>query len=129
MGCKENEHQERSVMSSAELATGYVRRMVEKESRGWGDQEGALGRLEARYGLPFWAMNNIRTGRAKTVEAGIFARIRGAYLDLCERQVAKLQHEISIEKALNEDDTLEDLEREARALAARIAAKKQERMR
>lgn len=57
----------------------------------------------------------------------MFARIRGAYLDLCERQVAKLQHEISIEKALNEDDTLEDLEREARRLAQKIKAKKEAR--
>lgn len=111
-------------MSSAEMAAGYVRRMVEHETRGWGDQENALSRLEARYGLPFWSLNNLRTGRAKTVEAGMFARIRGAYLDLCERQVAKLQHEISIEKALNEDDTLEDLEREARRLAQKIQAKK-----
>lgn len=116
-------------MSSAEMAAGYVRHMVEAETRGWGDQENALSRLEARYGLPFWTLNHIRTGRAKTVEAGLFARIRGAYLDLCQRQVAKLQHEISVEKALNEHDTLEDLEREARALAARIAAKKQARMR
>lgn len=111
-------------MSSADMAAGYVRRMVQSESRGWGDQENALARLETRYGLPFWSMNNLRTGRAKTVEAGLFARIRGAYLDLCERQVANLQHEIAVEKALNEDDTLEDLEREARSLAARIAAKK-----
>lgn len=102
------------------MAAGYVRRMVEAETRGWGDQESALSRLEARYGLPFWTLNHIRTGRAKTVEAGLFARIRGAYLDLCQRQVAKLQHEISVEKALNENDTLEDLEREARRLAARI---------
>lgn len=114
-------------MSSAEMAAGYVRRMVQTESRGWGDQESALSRLEARYGLPFWSLNNLRTGRAKTVEAGMFARIRGAYLDLCERQVAKLQHEIAVEKALSEDDTLEDLEREARSLAARIASKKAER--
>lgn len=124
MGCRETKQSERKVSSSAELAAGYVRRMVESETRGWGDQESALGRLEARYGLPFWSLNNLRTGRAKTVEAGMFGRIRAAYLDLCERQVAKLQHEISIEKALNEDDTLEDLEREARRLAARIQAKK-----
>ena len=62
---------------------------------------------------------------AKTVEAGLFARIRAAYLDLCERQVSKLQHEIALEKAMNEDDTLEDLEREASRLAARIAQKKE----
>lgn len=123
MGLRESQHQGRE-MSSAEMAAGYVRRMVESETKGWGDQENALARLEARYGLPFWSLNHIRTGRAKTVEAGLFARIRGAYLDLCERQITKLQHEIAVEKALNQDDSLQDLEREAEALAARIAAKK-----
>lgn len=112
-------------MSSATLATGYVRRMVEKETRGWGDQSGALSRLERRYGLPFWSLNNLRTGRAKTVEAGLFARIRAAYLDLCERELAKLQHELTVEKALNPDDTFDDLEREAQALLARLAAKRE----
>lgn len=111
-------------MSTVETASGYVRRMVEREARGWGDQSGALQRLEARYGLSFWTLEHLRTGRAKTVEASLFARIRAAYLDLCQRQVSKLQHEISIEKALNEDDSLQDLEREAEELAARIAAKK-----
>ena len=115
----ETKQQERA-LSSAEMAAGYVRRMVECETRGWGDQENALNRLEQKYGLSFWTLNNLRTGRAKTVEAGVFARIRGAYLDLCERQVAKLQHELAIEKALNSDDSLEDLESEARRLAAQI---------
>jgi len=111
-----------------EQAGGYVRRMVEREARGWGDQSEAQGRIEMRYGIPYWALERLRTGRAKTVEAGLFARIRGAYLDLCERQVAKLQHEIAIEKALNEDDTLEDLEREASRLAQEIASKRAQRM-
>jgi hypothetical protein len=126
MACRENQYQEREV-SSAEMATGYVRRMVETEARGWGDQDNAMTRLEARYGIPFWSMNHLRTGRAKTIEASLFARIRGAYLDLCQRQVAKLQHQISIEKALNSDDTLADLESEAERLAAKIAAAKARR--
>lgn len=125
--CTETKHSERELMSSADVATGYVRRMVEKETRGRGDQDGALSRIEQRYGLPFWTLQNLRTGRAKTVEAGLFARIRGAYIDLCERQVRQLQHEISVEKALNDDDTLEDLEREAAQLLARVAAKKKAR--
>lgn len=113
-------------MSTAlvEESGGYVRRMVERESRGRGDQSEAQNRIEQRYGIPYWTLERLRTGRAKTVEAGVFARIRGAYLDLCERQVAKLQHEIAIEKALNEHDSLADLEREAANLAARIEAKK-----
>ena len=51
------------------------------------------------------------------------ARLRGAYLDLCERQVSKLQHEIAIEKATTDAD-LADLETRARVLANEIAAKK-----
>lgn len=124
MACRKSQQPEQKVMSTAEVATGYVRRMVEKETRGWGDQDSALSRLEQRYGLPFWTLQNIRNGRAKTVEAGIFARIRAAYLDLCERQVRALQHEISIEKALREDDDLASLEAEAAALARKIAARK-----
>lgn len=131
MACKETEPFKhklgREVMSSSDVAGDYVRRMIEHETRGWGDQHNALSRLEARYGLPFWSLRNLKSGRAKTVEAGLFARIMAAYIDLCERQVTKLQHEISIEKAMNEDDTLQDLDREAAALAARIAAKKEAR--
>lgn len=131
MACRETESFKhklgREGMSSSDVAGSYVRRMIEHETRGWGDQHNALSRLEARYGLPFWSLRNLKSGRAKTVEAGLYARIRAAYIDLCERQVTKLQHEITIEKALNEDDALEDLDREAAALAARIAAKKEAR--
>jgi hypothetical protein len=111
-------------MSSAQAATVYVRRMIEEEARGWGDNDNALSRLGARYGLPYWTLNNLRTGRAKTVEAGVFSRIRAAYLDVCERQVAKLQHQIAIEKATGSDDTFDDLAREAESLVARIKAKR-----
>jgi len=131
MACRETESfkQEmgREVMSTTDVAGDYARRMIEHETRGWGDQNNAMSRLEARYGLPFWSLLNLKSGRAKTVEAGLFGRIRAAYLDVCEKQVSKLQHEITIEKALYEDDTLQDLEREAAALAARIATKKQAR--
>lgn len=124
MKCKEFQQKVHEVMSSADVAAGYVRRMVEKETRGWGDSDGALSRLANRYGLPFWSLNNLRIGRAKTVEAGLMGRIRAAYLDLCERQIQALQHELSIEKALNPDDTFDDLAREAETLLARVQAKK-----
>ena len=107
-------------MSSAELAAGYVRRMVSRESSGWGDQTEALKRLARDYKLPFWTLNNLRIGRAKTIEAGLRDRIRAAYLDVCERQIARLQHELEIEKAAIGDDSLQDIDREAEALAQRL---------
>lgn len=42
----------------------------------------------------------------------------------CERQMAKLQHEIAVEKATHDDDDLRDLEAAASALAAKIEARK-----
>ena len=110
-------------MSTA-VASEYVRRMVARESRGPGDTDGAMQRLEARYGIGFWQLSHLRGGRAKSIEVTLFARIKAAYLDYCERQVRALEHEIAVEKAMHEDDSIADLEREAAALAARIATKK-----
>jgi hypothetical protein len=121
MAFRDFQHREREV-STVEEAGSLVRRMVHREANGWGDQGPAQRRLEVKYGIPFWSLEHLRTGRAKTVDGGLLARIRAAYLDLCERQVAKLQHEIAVEKAINEDDSLGDLEREAEELASRIAA-------
>jgi hypothetical protein len=108
---------------TAATASNLVRQMIQSEARGPGDSEGAMARLEQRYGIGFWTLDRLRRGRAKTCEASIYQRIRMAYLDLCARQLTKLEHQIAIEQAAG-DDTLEDLEGEARDLAARIAAKK-----
>lgn len=109
-------------MSSAQLAAGYVRRMVETETRGWGDTDNALSRLEAKYGLPFWTLNNLRTGRAKTVEATLFNRIRAAFADQCGRHAARLLHEAETAMAVNPDDDVAAIQDEIRALAARLQA-------
>ena len=105
---------------SAEAATEYVRTMVQRESRGPGDIDNAMQRLEQRYGLPFWTQWYLRKGKAKTVEASMLARIRAAYLDMCQRQVGNLLHEIAMETAAG-DDTLADLEAEARGLGTLIS--------
>jgi hypothetical protein len=129
MGCKEFEsieHQlvsERMSMSSCEMAGdagGYVRKMLEKEAKGWGDHANALTRLSRRYGLSYWTLNNLRIGRAKTVDASIYQRIRSAYIDLCERQIARLQHELEIEKAVGADADMANFEREAAQLLAQV---------
>lgn len=108
---------------SVETATEYVRTMVQRESRGPGDIDNAMQRLEAKYGLPFWTLWYLRKGKAKTCDTSLYARIRGAYLDMCQRQAANLLHEITIEAAAS-DDNLEDLEAKARALVEEIAARR-----
>lgn len=54
----------------------------------------------------------------------LFARMRGAYLDLCQRQITKLQHELAVEKATTDAD-LGDLLAEADRLAAKVKAAKE----
>lgn len=115
---------EDSVPMSIEAAHHYADWLVNEEVRGPSDLDDAFTRLEQRYGISRHQLQHLRKGKAKTCDLGLFARLRGAYLDLCERQVRRLQHQIAIEKATG-DDTIEDLEAEARALAAKIAAKKQ----
>lgn len=108
---------------SVEAATDYVRTMVQRESRGPGDIDNAMTRLEAKYGLPFWTLWHLRRGKAKTVEASLLARIRAAYLDMCQRQASNLLHEITIEAATG-DGTDQDLVDRLGAILAEIQAKR-----
>lgn len=105
---------------SVAKATEYVRTMVHRESRGPGDIENALRRLEAKYGLPFWSIWHLRKGKAKTVEASLLARIEGAYLDMCKRQATSLLSEIEE----SGDDVLDqDLVDRLRAILAEMEAR------
>lgn len=117
------EHQlvsERERMSSCDLAGRYVREMTDREAKGWGDHSNALKRLSRRYGLSYWTLNNLRIGRSKTVEASIFKRVQTAYFDYCERQIAQLQHELELEKAVSGDADMENLVGEASQLLAKV---------
>lgn len=109
---------------NAAVASSYVRAMVHRESAEPGDHERVMKAIADKYGIGFWTLDRLRRRRTKTLDIGVFARIRAAYLDLCERQVSKLQREIEIEKAILGDDSLEDLSREAAELVARVQARK-----
>ena len=111
-------------MTRVEVATGYVRRMVETESRGWGDQENALHRIERYSEIPYWTLENIRKGRAKSIEASMFERIKAAFIDHCRRQAARLLHEAEIEGLGEPNDDVADITDQIRALAARLEAAK-----
>lgn len=124
MKSPKNEHMVQPM--TVEAASDYARRVhgfLEAGIRDPEELDFAFESFERRYGVGRWTLEHLRKGRAKTCDVGIFARLRAAYIDLCERQVTKLQHEIAIERAAG-DDALEDLEAEATALASKIAAKK-----
>lgn len=107
-----------------------IDKMVQMESRGWGDQANALGRIAKKYKVPAGTLDNIRTGRTKTVLEDIGDAIRLAYLDMLTRQVRKWQRELELERrAGHVDDDLENMEREAEDLSARLETRIQSRLR
>ena len=108
---------------TVEAASDYASLLVEMEQRG-SDTEDALYRLEQRYGLSPNTILHLRSRRAKSCDVSLFARLRAAYIDACERQVRKLQHTIAIEKATCDDDDLRDLAAETARLVDKIQAKK-----
>lgn len=83
------------VASAREWANALVRR----ESRGPGDMEGAMRRLEARYGIPWRVFWSLRYRPPTDVLASIFFRLQQAYQQECDRQVRLLRHELEITKA------------------------------
>ena len=101
-------------------------RHVEERAEGGGPEaiDVAFDQFERRFGLGRWTLDHLKKGKAKTCDVSVFARMRAAYLTICEQQMAKLQHEIAVEKATHDDDDLRDLEAAAAALAAKIAARK-----
>lgn len=125
---KKSHNEVHGKMSTA-VATEYVRRMVALEARGPGDTDGAMTRLEAKYGLSFWQLSHLRGGRAKTVDVSLFERIRAAFIDHCGRQAARLLHEAEMAQAVTPDDDIGRIEGEIRALAARLEAAKSQAQR
>ena len=112
---------------TVEAATEYAARVhsfLEAGSRGEDEMDAAYDAFERQFGVGRWTVEHLRKRKAKTCDVSVFAKLKGAYLALCERQVAKLQHQIAIEKATQDDDDLRDLEAAAAALAAKIQARK-----
>lgn len=106
---------------SASIAHEYARRMVSRECRGPGDIERALERLEARYGISRWQMSHLRKGNAKTIETGLFHRLKSAFIDHCGKQAARLLHEAEMARQVGEDsDDVAAIEDQIRTLAARL---------
>lgn len=124
--CKEFQSQVQRVMSSAAAeASGFVRRMVKNESGGWGDEAEALRRIARESKISFWTLNNIRIGRAKSVNADVRDRIRLAFIDHCRGKAAALLHDADLAAAKdNKNDALEGIANQIRALAAELEVAK-----
>jgi hypothetical protein len=110
---------------SPDLAAAYARKMIERETRGNGDQMNAMERVGHRCGLSARALRRLLSGETKDPGVSVFARIRTAYLRYCETQIAELALEIAADKARYGDEPFEDLGAEVQALAEKIKAAKE----
>jgi hypothetical protein len=102
------------------------RELLRRETRGPGDTEGAMRRLEARYGLDYWTQWGIRYRPPTEIrDRSLIERIRQAYLDALQRSVRRDLEAFKAEEAKGKADAdLESLMAESEALLARIAARK-----
>ena len=79
-------------------AQAWANELVRRESRGPGDLENAMRRLDARYGIPWRIFWSLRYRPPSDVLHGIYMRLRAAYQAECDRQTRLLKHEIEITK-------------------------------
>lgn len=102
-----------------EEAQSKAKALCEREWRFHGDYESAMHRVSAKYGIPFGTLWGLHYKKPKTVISGVLGAIRLAYQAECARQLAKLEHELSITKE-RKNDADDDLVREIEALVARV---------
>lgn len=88
---------------SVALAAEMARNLVQRESRGPGDLENAMRRIEAKYGVPYGILWSLRYRQPKDILVGVFNKLRSAYQAECERQASILEHELTVQKATNHD--------------------------
>lgn len=105
---------------SPAITATYARKMVELESRGNGDQMNALERVGRRCGLTSRSLRRLINGETKDPGLTVFGKVRAAYLDICERHIARLKADIETDKRMHGDAAFADLDREVEALAEKV---------
>lgn len=80
-------------------ARGWANELVRRESRGPGDVENAMRRLETRYGIPWRFFWRLRYRPPDDVLVGVYIKLKVAYEAELERQQRLLRHELAITMA------------------------------
>jgi hypothetical protein len=80
-------------------ASMWASNMVLRESRGPGDTENAMRRLENRYGIPWRTFWNLRYRPPADILVGVWRQLHAAYEAECSRQERLLAHERHIAEA------------------------------
>ena len=88
-----------SAPAVVEQARTWANALVLNESRGPGDMENAMRRIEQRWGVPASVLWSLRYRPPKDVATSIMLTLMAAHEGMCERQKRKFEHELAISKA------------------------------
>ncbi len=80
-------------------AREWANTLVRRESRGPGDLENAMRRLEARYGIPWRTFWSLRYRPPEDILTNVYFRLLQAFQSECQRQKRLIEHELKIAEA------------------------------
>ncbi len=102
-------------------AKGWANHLIAAHHRGPGDTtDAAIHRAAVKHGLDPKLLWRLRYRTPKSMLIGAWKRIKAAYDAECERQEARLRHELEITKALPATEARVRLIRETEALLAAL---------
>jgi hypothetical protein len=101
MRCKSLLRQEQKMPSAVACAQEWAKAIVQRESRGPGDLENAMRRIERRYGVPYSVLWACRYRPPKDMQVSVWLKLQAAYVAECERQERLLKHERETVEATN----------------------------
>lgn len=88
----------RKIMSGVADARAWADKLIRHESRGHGDMENAMRRLESKYGIPWRVFWSLKYRPPTDVFVGVYLQLKAAHDAECERQERLLRHEREINK-------------------------------
>lgn len=98
-------------------AKGWANKLIAASHRGPGDTtDAAIHRAAQKHGLDPKLLWRLRYRNPKSIIHGAWTRIKAAHDAECERQEAKLRHELEITKALSSSASALAAIREAQAV-------------
>jgi hypothetical protein len=87
------------IMTGIADARTWANELVRRESRGPGDMENAMRRLEARYGISWRTFWTMKYRPPTDVFVGVYLTLKAAYEAECQRQERRFAHERRITEA------------------------------
>ena len=79
-----------------ETASDMAKSLVNRETRGPGDLDNAMRRVETKYGVPYATLWALRYRKPKDIMISAFMRITEAYEAQRLEQIRRFEHEKSI---------------------------------